>query len=139
MIVFNLLCKDCSIEFEGWFDNTKEYEKQKRKKLVNCPSCNSPSIKKSLMAANLSKKSNSLKSVKQKKMLANSINKYKKIIEKNFDYVGENFTEEAKKMKYGEVDERSIYGEANLEQTKELLDEDINIVPLPWSSSKKNN
>tara|TARA_B110000438_G_C15585278_1_gene551403 strand:+ start:411 stop:830 length:420 start_codon:yes stop_codon:yes gene_type:complete len=139
MIVFNLLCKNCRIEFEGWFDNTQEYEKQKRKKLVSCPSCNSSSIKKSLMAANLPKKSNSLNMVKQKKIIANSINKYKKIIEKNFDYVGENFTEEAKKMKYGEIDERSIYGEANLEQTKELLDEDIDIVPLPWSSNKKNN
>ena len=125
MIVFNLLCKNCRIEFEGWFDNTQEYEKQKRKKLVSCPSCNSSSIKKSLMAANLPKKSNSLNMIKQKKIIANSINKYKKIIEKNFDYVGENFTEEAKKMKYGEIDERPIYGEANLEQTKELLEEDI--------------
>jgi len=61
------------------------------------------------------------------------------MIENNFDYVGDNFTEEAKKMKYGEIDERPIYGEASLDQTTELLDEEIKIVPLPWSSSKKTN
>ena len=91
------------------------------------------------MAPNLSIKTNSKKINNQKKIIANNIKKYKKIIEKNFDYVGDNFTEEAKKMKYGEVNERPIYGEANHEQTKELIEEEISIVPLPWSSSKKTN
>ena len=62
----------------------------------------------------------------------------KKFVEKNFDYVGDKFTEEAKKMKYGETKERSIYGEATLEQTKELIDEDIEVLPLPFSSKKNN-
>ena len=53
--------------------------------------------------------------------------------------MGDNFLEEAKKMKYGEVKERPIYGEANLAQTKELIEEEINVVPLPWTSSKKTN
>ena len=91
------------------------------------------------MAPNLSSKSNINKTPKFKKAMVNDIKKYKKIIEKNFDYVGENFTEEAKKMKYGEIDERPIYGEATLEQTKELFDEDIRVAPLPWSSTKKIN
>ena len=90
------------------------------------------------MTPNISKKNNSKKPLIKKAMI-NDIKKFKKIIEKNFDYVGDNFTEEAKKMKYGEIDERPIYGEATLEQTKELVDEDINVVPLPWSSSKKTN
>ena len=77
--------------------------------------------------------------LKKKRAVANKINKYKKIIEKNFDYVGENFTEEAKKMKYGEINERPIYGEANEIQTKELLEEEINILPLPWTPTKKSN
>ena len=91
------------------------------------------------MSPNLSKKTNSKKHIKNNKTVINNINKYKKIIEKNFDYVGSNFTDEAKKMKYGEIDERPIYGEANLEQTKELLDEEISVVPLPWTPSKKTN
>ena len=139
MIVFNLVCKSCQFEFEGSFDNSKDYEKQRKKNIINCPNCNSSSIKKFLMSPNLSKKSNAKKYNKNKKTVINNIKKYKKIIEKNFDYVGSNFTEEAKKMKYGEIDERPIYGEASLDQTKELLDEDISVVPLPWTSSKKTN
>ena len=139
MIVFNLVCKSCQFKFEGCFDNSKDYEKQLRKNFINCPNCNSSSIKKFLMSPNLSKKSNAKKTIKNKKTVINNIKKYKKIIEKNFDYVGSNFTEEAKKMKYGEIDERPIYGEASLDQTKELLDEEISVVPLPWTPSKKTN
>ena len=138
MIVFNLSCKLCSIEFEGWFDSSNEFEKQKRKKMISCPSCNGLSVKKSLMAPNVSKKANS-KNIKIKKTVASNIAKYKKIIEKNFEYVGDKFTEEAKKIKYGEIKDRPIYGEASLSDTKELIEEDISIVPLPWSSNKKSN
>ena len=139
MIVFNLICKSCNYEFEGWFDNSSEFTKQKRKNMINCPLCNNSSIKKNLMAPNISKKSNSKVASNHKKTVINKINKYKKIIEKNYDYVGENFTNEAKKMKYGEIDERPIYGEANIEQTKELVEEEINVVPLPWTPTKKSN
>ena len=138
MILFNLKCTLCELIFEGWFENTKEYNKQKKQNLINCPSCNSNSVKKSLMSPNLGKKSNS-KNEKVKKSVAANISKYKKMIEKNFDYVGEKFTEEAKKIKYGEIKDRPIYGEATLEQTKELLDEEINVVPLPFAPKKKTN
>ena len=137
MIIFNLKCFNCDFNFEGWFENSKEYLKQNKKNLINCPSCESTNIDKGLMAPNLNKKSNSKKK-NIKKSLASNMSKLKKIIEKNFDYVGENFTEEAKKIKYGEVKERSIYGEATLEQTKELIEEEIDIVPLPFSSKKTN-
>ena len=90
------------------------------------------------MAPNIGKKS-SAKNTKIKKAMINDIKKYKKIIEKNFDYVGDGFTEEAKKIKYGETKERPIYGEASLEQTKELLEEDIDVISLPWSPEKKIN
>ena len=139
MIVFNLICKICSVEFEGWFENTKEFNNQKRKKIINCPSCNSASITKSLAAPNLPTKNNSKKNIQLKKAVSNNIKKYKKIIEKNFEYVGDQFTEEAKKMKYGEKEERPIYGEATIEQTKELAEEEISVVPLPWAPTKKTN
>ena len=90
------------------------------------------------MTPNVSKKSNS-KDKKIKKTIATSISKYKKIIEKNFDYLGDKFTEEAKKIKYGEAKDRPIYGEATMEQTKELAEEEINVVPLPWAPTKKTN
>ena len=137
MIIFNLKCIDCNFEFEGWFSNSKEYSKQKNNDLINCPSCESSKVTKGLMAPNLNKKSNSKNKVK-KRSVASNVSKLKKIIEKNFEYVGEQFTEEAKKMKYGETKERSIYGEATLEQTKELIEEEIDVVPLPFSPKKTN-
>ncbi len=137
MIVFKLKCLDCNYHFEGWFDDSKDYQKQNRKNLINCPSCENTKIDKALMAPNLNKKSNT-KNLKSKRSIASNISKLKKTIEKNFDYVGEAFTEEAKKIKYGEAKERSIYGEATLEQTKELMDEDIDVMPLPFSSKKTN-
>ena len=137
MIVFNLKCVECDFEFEGWFHNSKEYNKQNKNNLINCPSCNCGNIEKGLMAPNISKKSNAKKN-KLKKSVASNISKLKKIVEENFDYVGEKFTEEAKKIKYGETKQRSIYGEATLEQTKELIDEEIDVIPLPFSSKKTN-
>ena len=137
MIVFNLSCSECAFSFEGWFESTKDFNKQIKKGLVSCPSCNSIQIKKGLMAPNISKKSNS-KISKRNKSIASNVSKLKKIIEKEFDYVGDKFTEEAKKIKYGEVKERSIYGEASIEQTKELIDEDIEVLPLPFSTKKTN-
>ena len=138
MIVFNLICSDCDFDFEGWFDDTKSFNNQKKRKLINCPNCGSPKVKKTLVAPNVSKKSNS-KSVANKKTLASNIKKIKKIVEDNFDYVGNSFSEEAKKIKYGETKDRPIYGEATIEQTKELIDEEIDVTLLPFQSSKKNN
>ena len=138
MIVFNLICSTCEYEFEGWFDNSSAFESQKKRKLINCPNCESSKIKKTLVAPNVGKKSNTKKTT-NKKTIASNINKIKKIVEDNFDYVGDQFTEEAKKIKYGETEDRPIYGEATIEQTKELIDEDISITPLPFQSSKKNN
>ena len=137
MIVFNLSCSDCESSFEGWFENTNDYNKQIKKGLLSCPSCNSMQIRKGLMAPNVAKKSNS-KVSKRNKSIASNVKKLKKIIEKEFDYVGDKFTEEAKKIKYGEVKERAIYGEASIEQTKELIDEDIDVLPLPFSAKKTN-
>ena len=138
MIVFNLICSTCEYEFEGWFDNSSAFECQKKKKLINCPNCESSKIKKTLVAPNVGKKSNS-KKITNKKTIASNINKIKKIVEENFDYVGDQFTEEAKKIKYGETKDRPIYGEATIQQTKELIDEDISVTPLPFQSRKKNN
>ena len=138
MIVFNLMCRECNFEFEGWFDSTSAFENQKKRKLLSCPNCESNNIKKTLVAPNVGKKSNSRIS-KNKKTIASSIKKIKKIVEENFEYVGDKFTDEAKKIKYGETADRPIYGEATADQTKELIDEDISVTPLPFQSNKKNN
>ena len=77
MIIFNLKCFNCDFNFEGWFENSKEYLKQNKKNLINCPSCESTNIDKGLMAPNLNKKSNSKKK-NIKKSLASNMSKLKK-------------------------------------------------------------
>ncbi|MBI29613.1 MAG: hypothetical protein CFH21_00296 [Alphaproteobacteria bacterium MarineAlpha5_Bin11] len=139
MMLFDLKCSNSHI-FEAWFKDSKEYARQSNKGLINCPICDDNIVTKSLMSPNVSKKSNSKNNKKIiNKTLVNKISKFKKMVEKNFEYVGNSFTEEAKKIKYGESEERSIYGEANLEQTKELIEEEIDFQPLPWTSDKKAN
>ena len=138
MIFVNLVCAECEYTVEGWFDDTKSFTSQKKRKLINCPNCESSNISKTLVAPNVSKKSNS-KIVKNKKTLASNIKKIREKVEKNVDYVGDNFFEKEKKIKYGETKDRPIYGEATIEETKELIEEEINITPLPFQSNKKNN
>ena len=138
MIVFDLKCSHNHV-FEIWFKDSKEFEKQKKKGLINCPICDDNNINKSVMKPNVSSKSNSKDKKVINKTLINKISKYKKMVEKNFDYVGDQFSEEAKKIKYGEAKDRGIYGEANIEQTKELIEEEIDFEPLPWSPDKKTN
>ena len=94
-------------------------------------------IKNGLTAPNISKKSNT-KISKRNKLIGSNVKKLKKMKEKELDYVGDKFTEKAKKIKYGEVKERAIYGEASIEQTKELINEDIDVLPLPFSTKKTN-
>ena len=139
MIVFDLKCSNNHV-FEIWFKDSKEFNKQAKKGLISCPVCEDNNVNKSLMSPNLTAKSNS-KNIKKtiNKTIINKISKFKKTIEKNFDYVGDSFTEEAKKIKYGEAEDRGIYGEANIEQTKELIEEEIEFQPLPWQSNKKSN
>ena len=139
MILFDLKCSFDHV-FEAWFKDSNEFNKQRKTKLITCPVCEDTQITKSLMTPNVGKKSNALKSKKTlNKTLINKISKFKKEIEKNFEYVGEKFTDEAKKIIYGEGEDRAIYGEANLDQTKELIEEEIDFQPLPWSPNKKNN
>ena len=81
MIVFNLICLKCEYPFEGWFDDTNAFNSQKKRKLINCPNCESSHVSKTLVAPNVSKKSNS-KPAKNKKTLASNIKKIRKIVEK---------------------------------------------------------
>ena len=102
MIKYKLSCKDCSKLFDSWFVSSKEFEKLKKLKYLNCPSCNSINVDKSLMSpslANTKKKYNVLDKQKYRKV-RNKIKEYQKFIKNNFDYVGENFAYEARSIHY---------------------------------------
>ena len=142
MIKFDLICENQHI-FEASFDDSHSFEKQKRKKQIECPLCNSSKISKSVMAPNISGKSTSSAKVnrEKKKMFSNynkQLNKIKSEIEKNFTYVGKKFPEEARKIHYGEAKDTPIYGEATEKESQELVDEGISLVRLPFSKKEKN-
>ena len=141
MIKYKLSCKSCSNNFDSWFATSKEYEKLKNTKLLNCPRCNSIKIKKSLMAPSIinNKKNNNLNSKKHIE-IKNKLKEYKKFIKNNFEYVGENFTYEARSIHYNNKNKikKGIYGKATIKDVKELSEEGIEAEMMPWVNDKEN-
>ena len=140
MIKYKLTCKDCSKLFDSWFASSKEFEKLKKLNYLNCPSCNSLNIDKSLMSPSVltTKKQNTLDDQKHKEV-RKKIKEYQKFIKNNFDYVGENFTYEARSIHYGKKKKKKgIYGNASLRDIKELKEEGIKTETIPWIDDKEN-
>ena len=112
MIKYSLHCKSCNNRFESWFASSKEYEKLKRKKFLNCHNCNSFEVEKSLMAPSLiSKKSEAVKDKNQKKynQIRKTITEYQKFIKNNFEYVGNNFAYEARSIHYDGKKKQKVF------------------------------
>lgn len=158
MIVFDLKCEH-GHQFEAWFKSSSAYEDQKLAGHVTCPYCDSADITKAPMAPNIGAKSNQksetvptsspepssvpapaapVASQKSDGKLAELVQetekmlaKVKEHVQQNCDYVGDNFAEEARKIHYGESEERGIYGESTKEETVELIEEGIDVLPLP--------
>jgi len=134
MIRFSLSC-DKDHAFDGWFRNGDDFDAQKARGLVSCPVCQSVKVEKALMAPSVStgRKRETMALAmgeEQRKALA----KLKAMAEeakKNADYVGDKFAEEARKIHFGEVEPRGIYGEATAEEARGLLEDGVDFVPLP--------
>ena len=130
MIKYSLKC-DKDHSFEAWFSDSLNFEKQNKKKLISCPSCSSLEITKNIMAPNISsKKQNSNKINQKKDKVEMVLNKVRKHVENNFDYVGDKFADEARSMHYGEKEEREIYGETTLEDAVELIEEGLSLIHI---------
>jgi hypothetical protein len=129
MILFDLRCKD-GHGFEAWFRDGAAYEDQVSAGDIACPVCGETEVAKALMAPAV----NSRPKVDADRA-ADVMRLWRKVqshIEKNFDHVGPQFAEEARKIHYGEVEKRSIYGEATQTEAKELRDEGIDVNQIPW-------
>ncbi len=148
MIVFDLKCS-ANHRFEAWFRSSSAYEEQKAVGLVECPHCGSNDVSKALMAPNVASKGNQkpeMASVaartgdpKLQEVVAEAqkvLTKLKNHVEANCDYVGDKFADEARKIHYGEAEERGIYGESTLQEAKELLEEGVEVMPLPGLGRK---
>ena len=142
MIKYNLLCKKCDLNFDSWFASSKEYEKLKRKRLLNCHRCGSLRVEKNLMAPKLINKSLGQKNEKdlQKfKKMKKTIFEYQKFIKNNFNYVGENFAYEARSIHYNnKKKKKGIYGTASKKDIQELGEEGIDTQMIPWIEENNN-
>ena len=141
MIKYNLKCKN-KHEFEGWFSDSKEFEKLKSKKIIECTFCGTKKVQKTIMSPNIVSKQQKEKNIKSSryiKKLRHDLLKMKIFIEKNFKYVGENLPQEVRKVYYDKSKNNNIYGKATPEETEELREEGIELATIPWIDNKKEN
>ena len=134
MIRFSLCC-DRDHDFDGWFRDNADFDTQKKRGLVSCPVCNSPKVEKALMAPSVQtgrkREKVALGMNAEQKQLMGKLKELADKVKQNADYVGDKFPEEARKIHFGEADPRGIYGEASPDDVKELLDDGVEIMPLP--------
>ena len=130
MIVYNLRCRNAH-EFEGWFKDSAAFDAQAKGGKVVCPVCNSKKVEKAIMAPAVSGAKKSNLTDAEAKNMRQFMTGLRKYVQDNADYVGPNFAEEARKIHYGETEHRHIYGEASLEEAKELVEEGVDVAPLP--------
>ena len=138
MIKYRLNCNDCKMSYDSWFASSKEFERLKKKKLLNCQNCNTSKVKKTIMSPKLINKSNEKKNLRLKK-INKKIQEYQNFIKKNFDYVGNNFAHEARSIHYSEKKKnKGIYGTASNNEIKELKEEGIDAEVMPWFKDNNN-
>ena len=140
MIKYKLICKDCNNIFDSCFSNSKEYEKLKKRKYLNCHICDSRKIEKTLMAPNVLNNSNfNNKDLNKIKEIKSKLKEFKKFIKDNFKYVGDNFAHEARSIHYdSKKKNKAIYGKASKKEIENLKQEGINIEEFPWIEGKEN-
>ncbi len=129
MIKYDLRCKNGD-EFEAWFGSISDYDKQSEAGLVECPHCGSKHVEKAPMAPSV--QTSRKKAERSERAVAMAMAaKVREHIKDNFDYVGDKFADEARKMHQGESEERAIWGEATPEEAKALQEEGVPASPLP--------
>lgn len=145
MIVFDLECRALGHRFEGWFASSQDFAAQQERGLVSCPHCGSSEVTKAVMAPNVGRKGNQLAAPKvhSQPMVGGELPTEAKVVMaklaqlqtealKQSRWVGKDFADESRKMHYGESATETIHGQATPEQAKELLDEGIALMPLPF-------
>ena len=137
MIKYNLKC-DNNHEFESWFSDSNEFNKLNKKKLLECIYCSSNKIQKSIMSPMVSgiKLNEDKMSLLDQKLLneKNQLIKLRNHIEKNFEFVGDKFSEKVRDVYYDKETKKSIYGTTTPEEKKELEEEGIDLLSIPWVS-----
>ena len=135
MIKYNLKCNN-KHEFESWFSNSEEYDKLNKKNLLECIYCSSKKISKSIMAPMVKgSKENERKNEIVDKNFQNEKKKLiqlRRYIEKNFDYVGKDFSKKVREIYYDKKNNKAIYGTTSPKEREELAEEGIELLSIPW-------
>tara|TARA_Y100000992_G_C21261009_1_gene491288 strand:- start:800 stop:1225 length:426 start_codon:yes stop_codon:yes gene_type:complete len=136
MIKYNLKCHN-NHEFESWFSNSSEFDNLKKKKLLECIFCTSKKINKSIMAPMVSgtRENNQEYPKNFDKIIRNEKNKLlelRKYVEKNFEFVGDDFSRKVREVFYDKKSKKTIYGTTTAEERKELEEEGIDLFSIPW-------
>ena len=147
MIHYDLICKHGHL-FDGWFTNSTAYDEQRSKSTVVCPQCGTAEIDKQIMAPGIAGKSNRKPDARNQvfsggadprmRLLVEKMRELRQHIESNADYVGDRFAAEARRIHYKETEERGIYGEASAEDARSLIEEGIDVQPLPLLPEDRN-
>jgi hypothetical protein len=130
VIVFDLHCRDSGETFEAWFQSNADYEEQWNAGLVECPFCHSANVAKAPMAPSVPRKSSDNPLPRLAAIQAEML--------KESRWVGDKFAETARAMHHGEVDREQVHGRATLEQAKSLVDDGVQIAPLPLPVTPPN-
>jgi hypothetical protein len=143
MIRYALLCEQ-DHEFDGWFRSSSVFDEQAKAGELQCPVCGSAEVRKGLMAPNVAgtKKSNSIdvsQAQEQARKMVMMMTALRKHVEENCDYVGDQFAEEARRIHYGEEPHRDIYGEVTPDEARELIEEGVEVAPLPVLTPRQAN
>ena len=138
MIKYNLKCSN-NHEFESWFSDSLEFDRLNKKKLLECIYCSSNKIKKSIMApmvSGIKSQEENLYSFKKNfsKKKKEDLLKLRNYIEKNFEFVGDKFSEKVREVYYDKKTNKAIYGTTTSEEREELEEEGIDLVSIPWVS-----
>ena len=136
MIKYNLKCHN-DHEFESWFSDSKEFDKLNKKNLLECIYCNSRKIDKSIMSPMVSNSINERdvqnelthKIIKQEKQ---KLLELRKFVEKNFDYVGKDFSKKVREVYYDKKNKKAIYGTTTPKEREDLSEEGIDLFSIPW-------
>ena len=141
MIRFSLSCER-DHGFEAWFRSNDDFDTQKKRGFVECPSCGSSKVEKALMAPAVStgrkrEKIALAMGEEQRKVMA-QLKEMSEKIRENADYVGDKFAEEARKIHFGEADPRGIYGEATPEEARSLAEDGVGFMPIPVFPEDRN-
>ncbi|OHB39079.1 MAG: hypothetical protein A2882_08620 [Phenylobacterium sp. RIFCSPHIGHO2_01_FULL_70_10] len=138
MIRYALACEH-GHEFEGWFGSSSDFDDQQARGLLECPVCDSKSVRKQIMAPAVAgtKRNTPDLPPKARAMMMEALGKVRRHVEENFDYVGDAFAREARAIHEGRSEDRGIYGEASPAEVKALVEDGVPVAPLPPEPPKK--